>query len=176
MGEQFLHIGTKTLYISIGRAEFILAIASSSQRNHTIHHRFDESRADPADNLPTNHSVSFSSHSLDCLDNRFIVSHLFISTNHIRVQTLRLALCNKMDNHHPQGIHIYFWRPFFIKQNFFRVITNTFSFVHATPLFYHLVELASGSSNSHTHQLGLATSSLLVSQGHLLERKAHYGI
>lgn len=65
---------------SIRRVEFIHAIASSSQRNHTIHHRFVESLAVPLDNLPAIHSFSFSTHSFDCIDDRFIVSHLFIST------------------------------------------------------------------------------------------------
>ena len=45
---------------SIRRVEFIHAIASSSQRNHTIHHRFVESLAVPLDNLPAIHSFSFS--------------------------------------------------------------------------------------------------------------------
>ena len=177
MGEQFLHIRTKTLHTSIQRVEFIHAIASSSQRNHTIHHRFAESLAVPLDSLPAFHSFSFSTHSLDCIDDRFIVSHFFISTaSHRWVRALRFSLCDKMDNHHSQCIHIYFWRPFFIKQNFFRIITNTFSRVHSTLYFYHLVELALGSNSSHIHQLLLATNSLLISQVRLLERKAHCGI
>ena len=48
--------------------------------------------------------------------------------------------------------------------------------VHSTLCFYHLDELALGSNSSHIRQLSLATNSLLISQVHLLERKAHYGI